>query len=158
MQASLTHPAAKLADEYQAAGQLLSLLKREQACLINADVDGLTPLTEEKQKAISRMSELANERHVRLAAAGFAASEEGMQQWLASAAAKPADEKSWAALLALVQSAKEINRSNGILINTHMTRTQAALNVFQSTAQSANLYGPNGQATVKPVGRGLVVG
>ena len=79
-----------------------------------------------------------------LAAAGYAASDTGMQSWLDR---KGCHSDHWDALLSLAKSAREINRTNGLLINKHMTRNQQALDVLQGTAPSSNFYGPNGQAT-----------
>lgn len=149
-------PADGLGEEFNAGKALLQLLKQEQELLISADVDALTKVTEEKTKMIARMGELAQRRHRNLAAAGFEASESGMQKWLKNAA--PAAGKSWNELLDLTRQAKEQNRVNGMLIGQHMARTQNALNVLQGTPQGGNLYGPNGQAASKSSSRKLVVG
>jgi flagella synthesis protein FlgN len=151
-------PADSLKDEHNAATLLLQLLQQEQAHLINADVEGLSVLTEEKAKIVARMSELAIRRHKTLAVAGFEEREAGMQAWLKSRAATAAAAGLWTELLALAQSAKEMNRTNGLLIGQHMTRNQSALNVLQGTPQGGNFYGPNGQATTKTPTRSLVVG
>lgn len=151
------HPAARLAQEIEAADRLVALLKQEQEHLIKADIEGLTALTEKKTEAVGKMSELAMMRHRSLADAGLPANEEGMQQWMKRKAAAPAS-SDWSRLLELMRSAQELNRTNGILINTHLSRNQSALGVLQQNAQSGSFYGPNGQATAKPAGRGLVVG
>lgn len=151
-------PAAGLGHELQSAQDLLQLLQQEQACLVNADVEGLSKLTEEKARLASQMSELAKSRHGMLAAAGFDASESGMQTWLASGSATADDQTAWNALLALAESGKELNRVNGMLIAQHMGLNQAALNVLQGTPQGGDTYGPNGQSTTKISSRRLVVG
>ncbi len=152
------HPAAHLVEEIEAADRLVALLKQEQEYLIKADIEGLTALTEEKAKAVSAMSELATARHRSLASAGLPATEEGMQQWMKSVAPTAPAGRSWSRLLDRMRSAKELNRTNGILITTHLSRNQSALNVLQQNVRGDAFYGPNGQATVKPSGRGLVVG
>lgn len=150
-------PADSLGEEFSAGQTLLQLLQQEQGLLINADIDGLTKVTEEKSKAIARMTELAQRRHRLLAAAGFEASESGMETWMKTPAASKAS-KSWNALLDLARQAKELNRVNGMLIGQHMARNQNALNVLQGTPQSGNMYGPNGQAAPKATSRKLVIG
>lgn len=152
------NPAAHLAQEIEAADRLVALLKQEQEHLIKADIESLTALTEEKTRAVSNMSELAMARHRHLAASGLPPTEEGMQQWMKSIASATPASRAWSRLLELMRSAKELNRVNGILINTHLSRNQAALGVFQQQAKGGDLYGPDGQATAKPAGRGLVVG
>ncbi|KIF82166.1 flagella synthesis protein FlgN [Noviherbaspirillum autotrophicum] len=158
MHASGTSPAHGLDEEQQAANSLLQLLQQEQAALVNADVDGLIKLTGEKAKLAAQMTQLAKRRHKALAAAGFDATEAGMQSWLGSSGATTADNKVWTDLLAVMQAAKEHNRVNGLLISQHMTRNQNALNVLQGNAQGGPIYGPDGQATTKIGSRRLVVG
>lgn len=154
----VANPAAHLAQEIEAADRLVALLQQEQEHLIKADIDGLTAVTEEKTRAVSAMSELAMARHRSLAASGLAATEEGMQQWIKSLAPAAPASQAWSQLLQRMRSAKELNRTNGILINTHLSRNQAALGVFQQSTQGNALYGPDGQASAKSSGRGLVVG
>ncbi|TCS39159.1 flagella synthesis protein FlgN [Paucimonas lemoignei] len=152
-----TGPAHKLHEENRTARMLLEILNKEQAQLVAADVDALTALTEEKNQLVARMSELAAERHAALTAAGFEATEQGMQAWLDSLQ-PPTARQSWKELLEIAQAAKEINRSNGMLIGKHLARNQNALNVLKGGPQGQTLYGPNGQSAVTPAGRGLVIG
>lgn len=156
MQTSGSSPAASLGEEINAGNTLLQLLKQEQEHLINADLEGLTSTTEEKAKQVARMTELALLRHRTLAAAGFEASEAGMQNWIGNAGA--AAGKHWNELLDIARQAKELNRTNGLLIGQHMARNQNALNVLQGAPQGGSLYGPDGQATSPSTSRKLVVG
>lgn len=151
-------PVRTLAEEQQAASQLLALLLQEQAQLVDAQIESLDRITQDKAGVLGRMTELARERHRALGAAGFDATETGMLDWVNSPLATAEATKSWTDLLALAKSAKDLNRTNGLLINRHMARNQNALNVLQGTPQGGNFYGPNGQATTKTVSRGFVVG
>lgn len=153
-----TSPADSLNEENQAASRLLQVLKQEQALLIEADIDQLAAVTEQKSKLVTHMAELASKRHKALGAAGFEPRESGMQPWLASSATPSASTKSWNDLLELARAAKELNRTNGVLINRQMARNQDALGALQGNRQGGNLYGPNGQSTTKTTTRGLVVG
>jgi flagella synthesis protein FlgN len=153
-----TNPAEVFDEERAAIHLLLEVLRREQTRLIDADVEGLAKLTEEKSRAAAAMSELAKRRHRMLAAAGFEATESGMQSWVESPAAGAADRESWKALLELAHSAKELNRVNGLLISQHIGRNQSALNVLHGAHGGNSFYGPNGQSTTKIGSRRLVVG
>lgn len=157
-----TSPAVSLQEEQQAARQLIDLLHQEQALLIAADIDGIVMVTERKGPIIARMSELATRRHRALATAGHSADEAGMQDWIdRQVAGKPTHAQAssdWTALLAMARQAREINRINGVLINSHMARNQSALNVLRVQSTGGNFYGPDGQATSRGMGRGLVVG
>lgn len=147
-----------LNEEDDAMRSLLQLIKHEQALLLAAEIDGLTALTEQKAEIVARMAALANRRHQLLAAEGFAPSEAGMQTWLDSNVASGA-QKRWMEMRALIAAAQELNRTNGLLINRHMTRNQSALNILQGGAsQAGGFYGPNGQATQKAAARSLVIG
>lgn len=153
-----TSPAHGLDGERQAADSLLQLLRQEQAALVDGDVERLSSLTDEKAKIAAHMAQLAKHRHGLLAHTGFAPTEAGMQEWLASAHATTADKSAWDALLEVAGSANELNRINGLLIGQHMARNQVALNILQGNADSGGIYGPNGQSANKIGGRRLVVG
>lgn len=151
-------PADSLGKELDAGKALLTLLQQEQQHLVNADLDGLTRVTEEKTRAVACMTELAQGRHRALAAQGFEAGETGMRDWLNTRAAAAAISKSWTALLDLAREAKELNRLNGLLLNQHMARNQGAINVLQGAPAGGGMYGPNGQSTSLASSRKLVVG
>lgn len=150
--------AQTLAEEVLAAGTLLDLLRQEQAHLVDANIDELIKVTEEKTKIVARMGELSLGRHRSLASAGLEASDEGMQKWAGSPAADPTAAQSWKALLELAREAKELNRTNGLLIGRHLARNQSALNILQGSGQGGNMYGPNGQAASHSGSRRLVIG
>lgn len=150
--------ADSLGEELKAGNILLQLLQQEQEHLINADLEALTKLTEEKAKVVAHMTELAQQRHCALGANGFEAEESGMKAWLNSRTASPAAEKSWNDLLEVARQAKELNRTNGLLIGQHMARNQNALNVLAGAPDGGAMYGPNGQSTSQSSSRRLVVG
>lgn len=157
MHSSNTKPAISLDEELKATRHLVQLLEQEQVQLIEADIERLTALIEQKTAAMTRMAELAKSRHRILAASGLVADDAGMQAWLDSTQ-DPNARKTWQELLALAQSAKETNRINGLLISSHLARNQAALNVVRGNTQSGGFYGPDGQPSTSNARRSLVVG
>lgn len=157
MHSSASNPADTLGEELGAGRALLQLLKDEQELLVNADVDGLNKAIEEKGKLVAKMGELARARHRSLAAAGYEASEAGMQNWLKGQKSQQIHQN-WTSLIELAQLARELNRTNGMLIGQHMARTQTALNVLQGAPEGGGMYGPQGQATGAGGGRRLGVG
>src|ERR1700712_285034 len=104
-------PAASLAQELQAARELLECLQQEQAHLIQADIAALAVCAERKNKLVGRMTTLAEARLASLAGAGQPATEAGMLAWLAGQQDAVRDD--WQALLGLAASGKELNRTNG---------------------------------------------
>jgi flagella synthesis protein FlgN len=155
-------PLACLREEHQLIASLLDVLKQEQRHLVGADIDKLTLLTPQKSALVGRMAMLANQRHAALGAAGFKASESGMESWVAASAAVNAQAEAptlWRELLASTHEAKELNRINGMLINKHMGHTQEALKALRPQAATANsFYGPSGHATTSTTSRGFLAG
>jgi flagella synthesis protein FlgN len=64
----------------------------------------------------------------------------------------------WSGMIATAQAAKEINRTNGLLINKHMVHSQNALNILRGQTGSNNFYGPDGQTKNSVNSRNLVIG
>ena len=161
MTSSGANPAQNLSQELDAARQLTDLLKREQQQLIEAEIENLSAIVQEKAVLIARLSELAAARMDTLTQLGYDANEASMQKWFDSLSSsginRAAAKKSWDDLLTLVSAAKEINRTNGLLIGTHMSRNQATLQVLQGN-QSGQVYGPDGQASMQASRRNLIIG
>lgn len=155
----MTSPTTTLRDEQQLITSLIELMQQEQQFLIHADSDGLSTLTPQKAQMVQQMAALAARRHQALGAAGVAASESGMQDWLA-ASGDDAARAQWRELLARTADAKEVNRVNGMLINKQMTNTQVAINAMRTPAGGADsgVYGPSGQAAASGPSRRFVVG
>jgi flagella synthesis protein FlgN len=152
-------PTNTLRDELQLINSLLELMKQEQRFLVGADSDGLAAITPQKSTLVQRMAVLANQRHQALGAAGVAASEAGMEDWLARSN-DDAARSLWLELLERSREAKEINRVNGMLINKQMMNTQVVLNAMRTPAGGADtgVYGPGGQTSTVGPSRRYVVG
>ena len=154
-----TSPADSLSEEHKAVRALTQLLQQEQEQLVEANIEGVAALTEPKAQAAVRMAELTNWRYQALRAAGFEPQESGMKAWLDTSAASLTATKSWQELMALAETAKEINSVNVTLISKQMVRNQNALNVLQfGSVQGNHVYGPNGQTSQSPLGRHIAAG
>lgn len=136
-------PHHALATECSAAQGLLAVLRQEQACLIALDLEAFALLLPDKAELINKLSVLAANRHRLLTAAGFVASEAGMQQWVAQTGNGQSD---WQQLLDIVRDAQEVNRVNGLLLSQQLVRNQTRLQALGVQPQSPALYGPDGQA------------
>lgn len=156
MSLPLPDPSSGLAEEQRATRALLQLLQQEQEQLIEASIDGLAQLTEQKAVLVTQLTGLAKRRHSLLAQEGFSASENGMRDWVAGQ--PQVADAPWATLLALSAEAKELNRINGMLIARHLVRSQTALSILQGKTQHGTFYGPDGQSTGRGPGRGLAIG
>ncbi len=158
MQSRSQDPGAQLAQEQDVTATLLALLRREQGHLVNADIAAVTDLLNEKSLLIAKATDLAVARHQALALAGYEAGEAGMQAWIASQEPRSEVVQTWNKLIDVAREAKEINRTNGLLINQQLSRNEAALNVLRGDESGADTYGPNGQTSSRPVSRGRIVG
>jgi flagella synthesis protein FlgN len=139
-------PHSTLSAEQQLVGALVDMLKQEQQLLVKADADALAALTPQKTKSVQQLAALSVERHRALGAVGFAASESGMEPWLA-AKGTPDVRAQWQRLLALSAEAKELNRVNGMLINKQLAHTQTVLSALRPAgAADTGVYGSKGQA------------
>ena len=150
-------PMYSLPSEQEAARALIQLLQREQQKLVDASVEGLHELLDNKASLVAQWTRLTKSRHAALATHGYEASEAGMQRWIEGAAGESALTP-WNALLGLTAEAKELNRINGMLIGRHLVRGQTELNILQGKPQHSNFYGPNGQSASAAAARGLVIG
>lgn len=157
---SIVTPSTTLQDERQLMSYMLTLLKKEQASLVDAHADGVAEVTQHKSDVVSQLAALARQRHAALAGAGFAAAEAGMEPWLA-ASGDAAARAAWEQLLELARSAKELNRVNGMLVARQLAHNQSVLNAMRTPAHGgpeSSLYGPGGQTSGFGPSRRFVVG
>lgn len=155
----MASPLITLRDELSLIHTLIELMKGEQRMLIDADTDGLTAITPQKNQLIGQLAALSQQRHQQLGAAGFAPDDASMQAWL-DGQADPDAASLWQDLLAATREAKELNRVNGMLITKHLNNTQQLINAMRTPAgsQEATVYGPSGQTTSAAPSRRFVVG
>jgi flagella synthesis protein FlgN len=152
-------PTTALQNEHATMTILLDLLKQEQENLVSADTEALEQATPAKTDMVRRMAAATSERHQALAAAGFPASDSGMESWIAASADDSAASL-WNALLDLTREAKEQNRVNGMLIARHLANNQNLLNAMRQPASGPDspVYGPGGQTQSTGPSRRTVLG
>jgi len=125
--------------------ELLFLLSREQVSLINADIDSIEAMLDEKSDLLQRINASVQIRYKALSKAGFEPNENGMAMWIRQDTLLKHAE-AWQNFQKTLEQAKEMNRLNGQLINKHFNRNQQFLNHLQGTS-SVGVYGPNGQTS-----------
>jgi flagella synthesis protein FlgN len=150
-------PSHTLADEKLVTSRLVAALQQEQDLLSgNGDADKIPDIINEKANIVANMAALADQRHKALAALGFLAGENGMQTWIEQHGSAD-DKQVWEELFALAQSARELNRLNGLLIGKQMAINQNAMNILQGKS-NGSFYGPDGQSSLRSSGRPLGIG
>jgi flagellar biosynthesis protein FlgN len=150
-------PSSSLAAEKLATTRLIETLKQEQELLSgNGEADQIPDVISEKATIVAEMASLADSRHRILNALGLPASEDGMQLWV-DQQGNESDKELWNALFDLAQTARELNRLNGLLVGRQLAINQGAMNVLQGKS-NGNFYGPDGQSSMRTSGRPLAVG
>jgi len=143
-----------LEQEVQVVDALLGLIQNEQHLLVHAQLANMRAIIDQKARHIARLAELASQRHIMLAEAGFPSNEDGMQDLLQQQPDEPVAQL-WQQLLKQVESAQRLNNTNGLLINSQLGRFRSALNVL--SGHNNDIYGPDGQTShVTRAPRGFV--
>lgn len=150
-------PVAQLDAENALVCQLFAILNEEQDHLVNARIDELPGVTERKSSIVADLSRVTELRYQLLQAQGFVDGEIGMKNWLQAQVHDSNLHAKWMDMLETAKRAKELNRINGLLLGKHASMTKAALNVLRG-ANSAGVYGPDGQTRSAIRSRGLALG
>lgn len=140
--------------ERDALKAFVTLLETEQQALLSGNTEQLLALADSKVLAAQRLSQLANVRSEGLRARAGQIEPGGMTSWLRANAANSLP--LWHDILQLAEQAQQLNRTNGVLIQTKLRHNQQALMTLQNAAHSTNtLYGPDGQPNLSASGRTL---
>jgi flagella synthesis protein FlgN len=148
---------ANLTNEQQTIQQLIELIQQEQITLVAANIEAIEPITKQKAGLIAKLADLANKRHLILASANCQPDDTGMQIWIDKNNAQEVND-AWQALMQQVKTAKSLNQTNSLLVNTHLARTQNALNILHGSNKTGSVYGPDGQTSSSTKGRPIVSG
>lgn len=133
--------------DLQLMQELLELLHQEESALLADNFIDIEALSHIKSDVILKLQK-SNENRL------FAFSKFNQNQQIDSFVSWLKNQKdqslsnSWAKLMLLTGKAKEINTTNGLLLNQLVTRNQRLLSFFKSDNQES-LYGPNGLNTSK---------
>jgi flagellar biosynthesis protein FlgN len=147
-----------LQQELAALDRFIELLQQEQAALVAADVDKLQSLSESKQKQSEQLNSLVQQRIIMIERSGFSPDAAGIKAWLAGQPSAVVE--AWHKLTNHAQIAKQLNQTNGKLIQTHLQFNQQALATLMSAAKVADVYGADGQprtgasSTQRSIGKG----
>ncbi len=140
-------PGQCMEQELRLTGQLIEALQQEESALLRNDVDLLQSSTQAKSRLVSEFFEAHRRRLASLVQLGLEGSDRSMLQWLESRGDAQA-RALWGELLQQLAQARELNRTNGLMINQLSARNLAAMQVLRP-AGPASLYGPSGQKTIR---------
>lgn len=149
--------ASQLESELTQYRDLIRILEHEQASLVAAQMDALPEITRQKNDAVLQLTMTAQLRHAALQRQGYGEGEAAMKRWFDRCDATDSLHALWRSVLDCARQAKQLNKTNGLLLNRHAAMTAAALNVLRD-ASGTDLYDPSGQTSQMTRSRGCVVG
>jgi flagellar biosynthesis/type III secretory pathway chaperone len=123
------------------------LLQAEQGALVQAQADRVAELAVDKGTQIEALSLLADQRRRHLSSLGLSGKAEGIKVWLSrNPELASAAEKAWSELMAVAETARQLNQDNGILIDSKLQQNRQKLAVLQSSGASPDgVYHSNGR-------------
>lgn len=129
--------------EQAALDRFINILQDEQSALVNADIERLVSISQDKSGQAEQLNHLARERLAALAKRGVSGDRASVEAWLTT---QPTDVRdAWLALIDRARTAQELNQINGKLIETQLQNTQQALNALSNAANQSTVYGADGQ-------------
>ena len=143
-----------LAQELGLLHSFVTLLRHEQALLVDGKADSLAGMVEEKTGLGEQLAARAAAREGELARRGYPAGRVGMVQWITSPDGSTSRRR-WQQLLELAAQARALNETSGKLIAVHLQHNQQALNTLLAAVDQAATYGPDGQQRAGAGGRSL---
>lgn len=127
----------------------IDLLEREQTILVGQQSDELQAIADTKLQLADKISSLISQRKQYLPADNL-----NTEAWLRQHI--PQGIAPWQQARQLAEQARQLNQTNGELIQIKLRYNQQALTALYSAAQSAaGLYGADGQTNIPAASRPL---
>jgi flagella synthesis protein FlgN len=145
---SASHLLAVLTAEHSALLDFVTLLEHEQGMLVENLSDQLLGLSEKKSSCALDLNKLAQARLALLQEYIPQLGVETIQVWLG--AHSPEGLAIWQKTLDLAKRSRQLNLTNGELIQMKLRHNQQSLVVLSNAVNKANLYGPDGQPNFSP--------
>ena len=134
-----------LQQETEAAGQLLTALRKERSALGERDLEATGEAAREKEALIVRLENLAARQNELLALAGIDPSTRDLDRALMSAGLRALLEP-WQTLLDVLAQCRHQNLINGGVIEMSRRFAQQVLEGLRGVSPDGQIYGPDGDA------------
>lgn len=145
---------SRLRTERDALQAFITLLETERETLTAGHIEQLLELVNSKTQAAQELNKLESARRSDLIACGVAIGADSIESWLKTQAQDQLP--LWREILRLAEQAKQLNHTNGALIQTRLRHNQQMLTALHNAANSVHgLYGPDGQPHITSSGRTL---
>lgn len=139
---------AALAAEHAALLGFVALLEREQGMLVENLSDQLLELSEKKSGCALDLNRLGQARLALLQEYIPQLDLDSIQAWLQTHS--PEGLAIWQKTLELAKRSRQLNLTNGELIQMKLRHNQQSLLVLSNAVNKASLYGPDGQPNFSP--------
>lgn len=138
------HLAALLSEECALLGELETQLEREYQLLKNDDVDGMEAAGKLRHATISNLFRIEDERRHLCQTLGYPQDIRGVQALIAWCDPQATLLPVLTDYQARATRCRELNLSNGALVNTRLHRVSTMLRMLDVTDKDRPAYGPNG--------------
>jgi flagellar biosynthesis protein FlgN len=142
---------ACLRREVSSFDDFITLLRAEQECLTQPEIEPLTDLSRRKTEMVEELSTLARLRCAFLEAQAVEASAQGMRGWMKKLGPAQGGELAslWERLNQNADEAQRLNRINGMLINNRLAFNREALNALSGLTRPQGVYGRDGSTALR---------
>lgn len=145
--------AAVIGREIELISRFLQLLKDEQAALQRIDPTPLPDIASSKAALVDQLNNLEEERQRMIGIAAGENARQAMEAWLAGHPGEKTITREWQTLLSLSAEARELHQLNAGLVAMHLQQTNEALAILTRQPPQAELYGSDGQTSLRGSGR-----
>lgn len=142
----MTQVADLLRREHELVLRFRNTLLLEQEALRSGKTHTLSEISAQKISLVDTLNQVGAERSRIISPNANAAID--MQTWLSAHPKETSAAKLWKELLTIAREARDINESNGNLINVLHQKTTDALSILTQGLGDRSLYGSNGQSSV----------
>jgi len=145
--------AAVIGREIELISRFLQLLRDEQAALQRIDPGPLPEIASAKSALVDQLNNLEEERRRMIGLAVGENARQAMEAWLTAHSGEKAIIRDWQTLLSLSAEAREQHQLNAGLVAMHLRQTNEALAILTRQPPQAELYGSDGQTSLRGTGR-----
>lgn len=144
-----------MADETHALNELSVLLNREHEYLEANDVAALETASRERQKCVTRIFRIDEERRGLCSDLGYPLTLEGLEQLLRWCDPNGLLAEGWSICSAAAARCRQLNDRNGALVGARLQHVQARLGTLIDSRRETVTYGPKGGYSQTTHGRVL---
>jgi flagellar biosynthesis protein FlgN len=153
-QAQCRHTLGRLmAEESHALNELSALLEREHGFLEANNVIALEEASRERQRCVTRIFRIDEERRTLCRDQGYALSLEGLEQLIRWCDPNGTLASGWATCSAAAARCRQLNDRNGALVSARLQHVQARLGTLIDAHRETVTYGPKGGYSQSAQGR-----